>query len=86
MCDSCHSDSNSCSIHSVVDYVTYRDSSKGSLYIRTLVSTFNKQTGGKHATELSEQVTALYFMSNFELTVIISKMYDGIYVQGLEPR
>ena len=46
----------------IVDYVSYRESSKGSIFIRTLVSTFYKQAGMKHATELSEQVTAHYFM------------------------
>ena len=46
----------------IVDYVSYRDSSTGSIFIRTLVSTFYKQAGMKHATELSEQVMFCYFM------------------------
>ena len=54
----------------IVDYVSYRESSKGSIFIRTLVSTFYKQAGMKHATELSEQVAAPRFMSQFKTDYI----------------
>lgn len=50
-------------VNIIVDYVSFRDDSHGSIFIRTLVSTFYKQAGRKHATELSDQVYVVMIIS-----------------------
>ena len=50
-------------MNKIVDYVSFRDASHGSIFIRTVVSTFYKQAGRKHATELSDQVYVVMIIS-----------------------
>ena len=46
----------------IIGYVSKRNPSTGSRFIRTLVSTFYKQAGIKHANELGEKVSIYHDM------------------------